>query len=102
MTITFVGEGHGQVTNNALTVALPAGIQGQDTIIWGCGSLDSTIGMPAGYTERDRQLNSTLLGLVEFKQAAGTVGAGSADASASVVFNPAVLGSGRNDRLHLR
>jgi hypothetical protein len=94
MTITFVGEGHGQVTNNALTVALPAGIQGQDTIIWGCGSLDSTIGMPAGYTERDRQLNSTLLGLVEFKQAAGTVGAGSADASASVVFNPAVLGAG--------
>lgn len=94
MTITFVAEAHGQVTNNALTVTNPAGIQGQDTIIYGCGSLDSTIAAPAGYTERDRQLNTTLLGLVEYKQAAGTVGAGSSDASAAVAFTPAVLGAG--------
>lgn len=94
MSISFIGEGHGQVTNNALTVANPAGIQGQDTIIYGCGSLDSTIAAPAGYTERDRELNTTLLGLVEFKQAAGTVGVASADASANVVFNPSVLGAG--------
>jgi hypothetical protein len=93
MTITYVGEGHNQVTANGVTVALPAGIQGQDTIIFGCGSLDSTILQPAGYTEKERQLNGTLLGLVEVKQAAGSVGAGSSDASANVAFNPAAAGS---------
>lgn len=94
MAITFVNEGHGQVTNNSLTINLPAGIQGQDTIIAACGSLDSTVAAPSGFTELDRQLASTLLGILETRQAPGTVGGASSDASAAVAFNVAVPGAG--------
>jgi hypothetical protein len=92
MTITFIGEGHGQVTNNSLTITLPAGIQGQDTILGFCGSLDSTVAAPSGFTELGRNLTSTLLSLAESKQAAGTVGVASADASAAMAWNVALPG----------
>lgn len=94
MSVTYVAGANATTATDNLSMTIPSGTQGQDVIIAACASKDTSILDVSGFTQVEKlsPSGSGTVGIVDVKIAAGTTGAGSADASTAAAFAVPVSG----------